>query len=137
MIERIPKERWGNLNWVDFGGQPPIEGELWGYIEDGEVLGHYLVERDRVHVGAFHVKHEHRGNGIASALAQHAHDTLGSGYYVSAMTPQTVAMCEKHGMTEISGVLFVQESSVLPDLEAESRLQLEANAPTANGLARE
>lgn len=109
MIEQIPKERWGEIDWSEWGGQQPQGSELYGYIENDEVLGYYLVEREMVHVGAFHVKPSHRGNGIASALAQHACDTLGSGYYVAAMTPQTVTMCEKFGLTEIDGRLFVKE----------------------------
>lgn len=108
MIERIPKEQWSELDWSDFGGTPPTEGEIFGYVQDGKVLGYYLVERERVHVGPFFVEHSHRGNGVATALAQHAHDTLGSGYYVAALSLQTAGMCAKFGMTKIDGTLYVK-----------------------------
>lgn len=109
MIEQLPKDRWHELDLSEFGETEIPDGEVYVYAEDGKILGWYLVERNQTHVGPFHVTRDRRGNGIGSALAQHAYDTLGSGYYVSATTLQTKAMCESHGMTEIEGVWYVQQ----------------------------
>ena len=61
------------------------------------------------HVGGFVVKKSHRGNGIASMMADEADKMLATPFYVAALNPQTIRMCEARGMTEIDGRLFVKE----------------------------
>lgn len=108
MIQFIPPHLWHTLDFSEFG-ETPKAGEIFAYVEDGVTKGWYMVENRQVHVGPFVVYPEFRGNGIASAMAQDAKDSLPAGYYVAARTEQTKQMCRKHGMTEIEGTLFVME----------------------------
>lgn len=108
MIEKLPKQIWSRLDWSEFGGEPPEDGEIFGYIEQGEIKGWYLVENVK-HVGPFFVVRECRGNGIGNELAQHASETLEGEYYVAALNEQTRQMCETFGMTEVNGTLYVKE----------------------------
>lgn len=109
MVESIPKERWGELreSFAEFGETELPDGEIFGILKDGEIIGYYLVEIVK-HVGPFWVARKYRGNGVGGKLATHAAQTIEGRYYTAALSSETESMCRKLGMEEIAGKLFTK-----------------------------
>lgn len=107
MVEDIPRELWGQINFAEWGEPEPPEGEIRGIIENGEIVAWYLIE-PVTHCGPFRVKDERQGYLGGYLIRDAAEQTPVKGTYIAATTEQAVKMCEKMGMTEIAGKLFAR-----------------------------
>lgn len=113
-VETLPQERWPELRGVfreEFGeeGSPDESAEIRAVSEGAEVVGFYIVEHGMLHAGPFWVNESRRGEGVGTALIKDALGvTEGREVYIAATTPQTVAICERLGLTRIEGVLYLK-----------------------------
>lgn len=112
-LERLERARWPELQDVfrdEFGeeGLPDEHAEIRAVSDGDGVVGFYIIERV-LHAGPFHVKEDRRGEGVGGLLIKDALGfTGGKEVYIAATTPQSIAICERLGLTRIEGVLYLK-----------------------------
>lgn len=99
--EQIDVSEWGE-------SELPDDIEAYGIVEDGELIAWYLIQRQQVHCGPFHVKHERRGYAGGLLALDATKRTPLKGTYIAATTEESTTLCRKMGMTEIAGKLFTR-----------------------------
>lgn len=107
MVESIPKERWGELDFSEFGESEFPVGEIRGIVENGEIVAWYLREQV-THCGPFKVKPERQGYLGGLLIKDAAEHTPEKDTYIAATTEQSIILCRKMNMIEVEGRLFTR-----------------------------